>query len=154
MLNAVKQIMTENKIDIFGITSITNFSFLKEKFDKKSDNGFLAEFDSASFENRSDLSKNYPNAKSIISIVFPYPHFRKEVLEQEKIYNYKISEYACIPDYHSVIKSALSNIVSKLKSLFPRVLFYTTGSLKPLFWKEVSKILRSGNFGQKLTYIQ
>ena len=148
MLNAIKQIMTENKIDIFGITSITNFSFLKEKFDKKSDNGFLAEFDSASFENRSELSKNYPNAKSIISIVFPYPHFRGDISEQEKIHNYKISEYACIPDYHSVLKSALSNIVSKLNSLFPGFYFTQLVDSNPLFEKEIAKLCGTGTFGK------
>ena len=83
MINLIGQIMSDNNIDIFGITSVTNFSFLKERFSIKSENDFLAEFDSAEFEFRSILEKTYPEAKSVISIIFPYPHFREDIKEKE-----------------------------------------------------------------------
>lgn len=148
MLNRIKKIMTNNKIEVFGITSLMDFSFLKEKFDKKSDNDFLADFDSASFEQRSKLEKTYPNAKSVISIVFPYPHFRADITEQEEKYGYKISEYACIPDYHLVLKSKLSEITTTLNSYYPDFYFTPLVDSNPLLEKEIAKACGTGIFGK------
>lgn len=148
MLDKIKKIMTDNKIEVFGITSLIDFSFLKEKFDKKSDSDFLADFDSASFEQRTKLEKTYPNAKSIISIVFPYPHFRLDIAEQEEKYSYKISEYACIPDYHLVIKSKLSDITENLKSAYPDFYFTPLVDSNPLLEKEIAKACGTGVFGK------
>lgn len=49
------------------------------------------------------------NAKSIISMIFPY---------KVKINNKNLSIYACVKDYHIVVKKILNNICEKLKNWF------------------------------------
>ena len=140
----LEKILLKYKIDTFGVTNTTDFSYLEKIFFDKKDKGYFANFDEHDFQKRANLDNILPNIKSIISIAFPYD-------TQEKInnsYNYNISKYAIRKDYHLTVKKILNDIIYDLKNIFPNNKFEIFVDSNPLFEKEIAQKSGLGFYGK------
>jgi len=68
-------------------------------------------------DERGDISKYYPEAKSVISLGLNY--FTGNASRQSDIG--KLSNYAWGDDYHDLMKSRLYNLLSKIKSRYSKI---------------------------------
>jgi len=140
----LKKILLQYKIDTFGVTNVTDFSYLKKIFFDKKDKGYFANFDEQDFQKRANLDNILSGIQSIISIAFPYD-------TQESIYNpsdYKISKYAIRKDYHLTVKMILNNIILDLKKIYPNNKFEIFVDSNPLFEKEIAQKSGLGFYGK------
>ncbi|BDU49864.1 tRNA epoxyqueuosine(34) reductase QueG [Haliovirga abyssi] len=140
MLN---KILSNYNIDVYGITNITDFSYLKNIFNSKLADNHIVEFDEKDFNKRSNLNNIFPNIKSIISIAFPYNN--GNIPEYKE---YKISKYALRLDYHHVANNILEKIIIELKNIYPNNKFEIYVDSNPLFEKEIAKNSGIGLYGK------
>ncbi|MGM0509443.1 MAG: tRNA epoxyqueuosine(34) reductase QueG [Fusobacteriota bacterium] len=142
--NNLKNILKEYNLDTYGITNVSDFSYLKDIFkEKKSKDGF-ADFDEMDFQKRANLNNILPGIKSIISIAFPY----KTSKDTFKNKNYNISSYAIRPDYHYTVKKILTDVINNLKNIYPNNKFDIYVDSNPLFEKEIAMKSGIGSYGK------
>lgn len=91
-------------------------------------------------EKRLDITKLYPEARSVISVAHNYYSGFQHSSDSRKA---KISRYAWGKDYHKIIKKKLKKVLNEIKILNPSVngrIFVDTAPIQDKLWAEQAGI--------------
>ena len=158
--NAINK--TKSEIEIFALSiGFDLVGFSPAKIDKKYFDVYkkwLGEGMNAGMEymeksaQRKDVSKNLPNAKTVISLGINYFHSQenKKISKDEAI----IARYAYGRDYHKIISKKLKQLEAYLKEKFPNEFtksYVDTGSILERAYAETSGIGQIGKNGCIIT---
>ena len=96
-------------------------------------------------DERGDIGKYYPEAKSVISLGLNY--FTGNTSPHPDIG--KISNYAWGDDYHDLIKSRLYNLLSEIKSEYPQINGIACVDTSPIMEKDWAQLAgQRADFGK------
>ena len=100
-------------------------------------------------DERGDISKYYPEAKSVISLGLNY--FTGNASSHPDVG--KISNYAWGDDYHDLIKSRLYNLLSEIKSEYPKINGIVCVDTSPIMEKDWAQKAGLGWIGKHTNLI-
>ncbi len=103
MKDKIKQYAKELNIEYVGVAPVRRYDDLAERICRRRQRYGISQFEEIDTEKRVNPLMTYPWAKSIIVCLFPYYTGEDE--------DANISKYARIPDYHTVAKDKLQQIV-------------------------------------------
>ena len=133
MISFLNNLFKRANVDCWGITNKVDYSYLKNRFEVLRKNQNIAEFDEIDFEKRGDLSRNYPEVKTIISVAIPYL-----VAKNGENSEYTLSKYALGIDYHILLTSILERVRDGLRKRFKDNYFEIAVDMTPAFEKEIA----------------
>ncbi len=146
----IKQLSYDLGFDLVGISS-SNFNdrIAKNNFQTWINKGYHASMHwmERRSEERKNIKKYFPEAKSIISFGYNY------YTEHKNDNNYKISNYAWGKDYHIVIKEKLYEILSYIKSENQNIKYRVCVDTSPILEKNWAQIGGLGWIGKHTNLI-
>jgi len=112
MKQKIEDIAKDMGIEIIGVTSVLNYSYLADLLYGRANKGYNSEFEEQDINKRLDARKVFPECKSIVAIGVPYAAgYKKPVTSNKGL----LSVVSYGEDYHKKIRTILDNLAHEIK---------------------------------------
>lgn len=139
MQTLLKQFCRSLHLDHVGIAPAGRYTDLEQRLRSRFDNGYAIEFDNPDLEKRICPAQTMPDVRSIVVCLFPY---------YTGIFpNANLSKYTYAPDYHTIIKSTLTQIGLFMQQHIPGFEYQAFADNGPLVDRYLAYLAGLGFYG-------